>query len=43
MTVTRLSPDSFTEIWRVAGPAKDYELATTYTRAGSSAGTGGHE
>jgi hypothetical protein len=43
VTVTRLSPDSYTETWRVAGPAKDYELATTYTRAGSDAGTGGQE
>ncbi len=41
VTVTRLSANSYTEIWRVAGPAKDYELATTYTRAGSDAGTGG--
>lgn len=43
LTVTRLSADSYTETWRVAGPAKDYELATTYTRAGSDAGTGGQE
>jgi hypothetical protein len=41
VTVTRLSPDSYTETWRVAGPAKDYELATTYSRAASDAGTGG--
>jgi hypothetical protein len=43
VTVTRLSPDSFTENWRVVGPAKDYELTTTFTRAGHSAGTGGQE
>jgi hypothetical protein len=36
-TVTRLSPDSFTETWRVVGPAKDYELTTTYTRDGGCA------
>jgi hypothetical protein len=41
VTVTRLSADSYTETWRVAGPAKDYELATTYSRAGSDAATGG--
>jgi hypothetical protein len=34
VTVTRLSRDSFAETWRVTGPAKDYELATTYTRTG---------
>jgi Family of unknown function (DUF6314) len=34
VTVRRLSPDSFAEIWRVTGPAKDYELAATYTRTG---------
>jgi hypothetical protein len=43
VTVTRLSPDSFTETWRVSGPAKDYELTTTFTRAGYSGGTGGQE
>ena len=43
VTVTRLSADSYTETWRVAGPDKDYELATTYTRAGSNAETGGQE
>jgi hypothetical protein len=32
VTITRLSPDSFTETWQVAGPAKDYELMTTYRR-----------
>jgi hypothetical protein len=31
--VTLLSPDSYTETWRVTGPSKDYELQTTYTRA----------
>jgi hypothetical protein len=35
VTVTWLSPDSFSETWRVAGPAKDYEMTTTYTRAGN--------
>jgi hypothetical protein len=35
VTVTRLSPDSFTETWQVAGPDKDYELETTYRRAGT--------
>jgi Family of unknown function (DUF6314) len=39
VTVTRLGADSYTETWRVAGPDKDYELATTYTRAGSTTGT----
>jgi hypothetical protein len=34
VTVTRLGPDSFTEAWRVAGPGKDYELSTTYSRVG---------
>jgi Family of unknown function (DUF6314) len=43
VTVTRLGADSYTETWRVAGPDKDYELAATYTRAGSNAGTGGQE
>jgi hypothetical protein len=32
VTITRLSPDSFTETWQVAGPDKDYELMTTYRR-----------
>jgi hypothetical protein len=32
VTFTRLSPDSFTETWQVAGPHKDYELQTTYRR-----------
>jgi hypothetical protein len=32
VTATRLSADSYAETWRVAGPAKDYELQTTYTR-----------
>jgi hypothetical protein len=32
VTITRLSPDSFTETWQVAGPGKDYELETTYRR-----------
>lgn len=25
-------PDGFTELWHAGGPAKDYDLATTYTR-----------
>lgn len=33
VTVTRLSPDCFCEVWQVAGPEKDYELRTTYQRA----------
>jgi len=37
LTVTRLGPDSYAETWRVTGPSKDYELRTTYTRAGSGA------
>jgi hypothetical protein len=32
VTITRLSNDSFTETWQVAGPDKDYELMTTYRR-----------
>ncbi|HUC22166.1 MAG TPA: DUF6314 family protein [Streptosporangiaceae bacterium] len=32
VVITRLSPDSFSETWQVAGPGKDYELATTYRR-----------
>ncbi len=35
VTVTRRSPVSFTETWRVAGPDKDYELTATYTRPGA--------
>jgi hypothetical protein len=39
VTVMRLSADSYAETWRVTGPSKDYELHTTYTRAGhASAG-----
>lgn len=34
VTVTRLSPDTFSEVWRVTGPAKDYDMTTVYTRAG---------
>lgn len=30
-----LTVDSFTETWRVTGPAKDYEMTTTYVRTGS--------
>ncbi len=30
-----LSGDRFTETWRVSGPAKDYEMTTTYVRTGS--------
>ena len=30
-----LSGDSFTETWRVTGPAKDYEMTTTFVRTGS--------
>jgi hypothetical protein len=41
VTATRLSLDSFTETWRVAGPAKDYELATTYMRTAARAEAGG--
>jgi hypothetical protein len=33
VTVTRLGPDSFREIWQVEGRDKDYELRTTYLRA----------
>ena len=36
VTVTWLSPDCFTEIWRVTGPDKDYDMTTVYTRAGCS-------
>ena len=44
VTVTRLSPDTFTEAWQVAGPGKDYELETTYRRItyrGSTEGLAG--
>jgi hypothetical protein len=34
VTTTVPAADRFTERWRVTGPAKDYELTTTYTRAG---------
>ena len=34
VTVTWLGPDCFTEIWRVTGPEKDYDMTTVYTRAG---------
>jgi len=34
VTVTWLSSDCFTEIWRVTGPDKDYDMTTVYTRAG---------
>lgn len=30
-----VSDDSFTETWRVTGPAKDYEMTTTFVRTGS--------
>jgi Family of unknown function (DUF6314) len=32
VTVTWLSRDCFTEIWRVTGPDKDYDMTTVYTR-----------
>jgi Family of unknown function (DUF6314) len=35
VTVSRLSPATFTETWQVAGPDKDYELETTYRRFGT--------
>jgi hypothetical protein len=35
VSVTRHGADSFTETWHVAGPDKDYELITTYTRTGA--------
>jgi hypothetical protein len=35
VTVTRRSPVSFTETWRVAGPGKDYDMTATYTRPGA--------
>jgi hypothetical protein len=34
VTVTWLSADSFTEVWQVTGPAKDYDLTSVYTRTG---------
>ena len=34
VTVTWLSPDAFTEVWQVTGPAKDYDLTSVYTRTG---------
>jgi hypothetical protein len=34
VTVTWLSDDSFTEVWQVMGPAKDYDITSVYTRAG---------
>jgi len=34
VTVTRLTADSFTETWHVSGPGKNYELRTSYQRAG---------
>jgi hypothetical protein len=37
VTVTWLSPDCFTEIWRVTGPEKDYDMTTVFTRAGCEA------
>jgi hypothetical protein len=40
VTVTRLSPDSFTETWQVAGPDKDYELETTYRRVPGTGAAG---
>ena len=42
VTVTRVSQDSFTETWRVTGPAKNYEMTTRYLRTGNGpvAGTG---
>jgi hypothetical protein len=37
VTVSRTGDDSFTEIWRVTGPAKDYQLSSRYSRASSTA------
>jgi uncharacterized protein DUF6314 len=34
VSVRVLSGDSFTERWRVTGPAKDYEMTSTYLRTG---------
>ncbi len=36
VTVTWLSDDSFTEVWQVTGPDKDYDLTSVYTRTGRS-------
>jgi hypothetical protein len=36
VTVTWLSADSFTEVWQVTGPDKDYDLTSVYTRTGSA-------
>ena len=38
VTATWLGPDSFAETWRAEGPAKHYELATTYTRVRGDGG-----
>ena len=40
VTVTRLSADTFSEVWRVTGPAKDYDMTTVYTRADEHTRTG---
>jgi hypothetical protein len=37
VTVTVLGADSFTESWRVLGPAKDYTMTATLTRTGEHA------
>jgi hypothetical protein len=34
VTVTWLTADSFTEVWQVTGPDKDYDLTSVYTRSG---------
>lgn len=34
VTVTWLTADSFTEVWQVNGPAKNYDLTSVYTRTG---------
>ena len=34
VTVTWLTADSFTEVWQVTGPAKNYDLTSVYTRTG---------
>jgi hypothetical protein len=34
VTVTWLTADSFTEVWQVTGPEKDYDLTSVYTRSG---------
>jgi hypothetical protein len=31
-----LGPDAYTEMWRVTGPGKDYEMTTTLTRIGAA-------